>query len=218
MSLIFEALKKLEREKARQASPIVTAGEAPWAPPSSRVPGWMLIGAAVALLVLGVGLGSWLRVRPATETIPRGEAADALEAPPAGLREAPAHSTALPPPPAAPRPVRPDARRETRSVAAPPRPRPAAATTPPSAATTPRSVAKAPAAEPIETRPDPAAVGGTSGEPRLQAISERNGKSIALINDRVLFEGETAGDVRVIRIGPSEVEVEWKGRRRTLTF
>jgi hypothetical protein len=52
----------------------------------------------------------------------------------------------------------------------------------------------------------------------LHAISEQDGVPIAVINERVVREGETWGDVRVLRIGPAEVEVEVAGARRVLRF
>jgi hypothetical protein len=62
-----------------------------------------------------------------------------------------------------------------------------------------------------ETAPPP-------GEPRLQAIAERDGRRVAMIDDRMLYEGDRSGDLLVIRIGEDEVEVEVKGQRRTLRF
>ncbi len=41
---------------------------------------------------------------------------------------------------------------------------------------------------------------------------------MALINDRLVFEGDSFDGVRVIRIGDAEVEVEVKGQRRLLRF
>jgi hypothetical protein len=56
------------------------------------------------------------------------------------------------------------------------------------------------------------------GELRLNAISRRDGRPVALINDRLVFEGDSFDDVRVIRIDDTEVEVEVKGQRRVLRF
>jgi hypothetical protein len=41
---------------------------------------------------------------------------------------------------------------------------------------------------------------------------------VALINDRLLFEGDSFDGVKVLRIGQAEVEVEVRGKRRVLTF
>ncbi|HKZ30869.1 MAG TPA: hypothetical protein VJ648_00775 [Vicinamibacteria bacterium] len=53
---------------------------------------------------------------------------------------------------------------------------------------------------------------------RLTAISRRDGRPVALINDRLVFEGDSFEGVRVIRIGEAEVEVEVRGERRVLRF
>jgi hypothetical protein len=52
----------------------------------------------------------------------------------------------------------------------------------------------------------------------LQAISERDGRPIALLSDRLVWEGDEFDGVRVVRIGEAEVEVEWKGRRSVIRF
>ncbi|MFI4942881.1 MAG: hypothetical protein ACHP85_06440, partial [Burkholderiales bacterium] len=74
-----------------------------------------------------------------------------------------------------------------------------------------------------ESRPEvvaPAAApsAAVTDELRLSAISRRDGKPVALINDRLVFEGDSFDGVRVIRIGEAEVEVEVKGQRRVLRF
>jgi hypothetical protein len=53
---------------------------------------------------------------------------------------------------------------------------------------------------------------------RLNAITTRDGRSVALIGDRLVFEGDSFEGVRVIRIGEAEVEVEVRGERRILRF
>jgi hypothetical protein len=53
---------------------------------------------------------------------------------------------------------------------------------------------------------------------RLSAISERDGRPIAVVNDRVVGEGDTVEGARVVRIAPTEVDVEVDGARRTLRF
>jgi hypothetical protein len=39
-----------------------------------------------------------------------------------------------------------------------------------------------------------------------------------MINDRLVFEGDSFEGVRVLRIGDAEVEVEVHGQRRVLRF
>jgi hypothetical protein len=41
---------------------------------------------------------------------------------------------------------------------------------------------------------------------------------VALINDRLVFEGDGFDGVRILRIGETEVEVEVRGERRVLRF
>ena len=41
---------------------------------------------------------------------------------------------------------------------------------------------------------------------------------MALINERLVFEGDSFDGVRVLRIGEAEVEVEVHGTRRVLRF
>ena len=53
---------------------------------------------------------------------------------------------------------------------------------------------------------------------RLSAISERDGRPVAVVNDRVVGEGDTVEGARVVRIAPTEVDVEVDGARRTLRF
>jgi hypothetical protein len=53
---------------------------------------------------------------------------------------------------------------------------------------------------------------------RLTAISTRDGEPIALLNDRLVREGDSFDGVRVIRIGAADVEIEVDGERRTIGF
>jgi hypothetical protein len=57
-----------------------------------------------------------------------------------------------------------------------------------------------------------------AGTLRLNAISQRDGRPVALINDRLLFEGDSFDGVKVLRIGEAEVELEVHGKRRVLRF
>jgi len=71
-----------------------------------------------------------------------------------------------------------------------------------------------PAAAGPKARPAPGAAAGL----RLVAISERDGRPVAMINDHLVFEGDSFDDVRVVRIGAAEVEIEVRGERRVLHF
>jgi hypothetical protein len=52
----------------------------------------------------------------------------------------------------------------------------------------------------------------------LQAISAQNGQPVAVLNDRLVREGDSFDGVRVLRIGADEVEIEVAGRRRIVKF
>ena len=46
----------------------------------------------------------------------------------------------------------------------------------------------------------------------------QEGGPVAVLNGRLMREGQSLDDVRVVRIGPDEVELESHGRRRILKF
>ena len=41
---------------------------------------------------------------------------------------------------------------------------------------------------------------------------------MALVNDRLVFEGDSFDGVKILHIGEAEVEVEVRGQRRVLRF
>jgi hypothetical protein len=195
VSLILEALKKLEREKERSNVPIITAGEAPWSGTRRSLPVWALGLGALGLVVLGaIGGASLLSDRSSPASRPaQAAAAPTVPAPPIAI-------PSLAPPPQASAVTAPRLReRSPEQEPVSPIPRASAATPRPPAAR-------------------PAAPVTAADEPRLQAISERDGRRIALISDQIYFEGDRIGDIRVIRIGVGEVEIEWNKARRTLKF
>ena len=53
---------------------------------------------------------------------------------------------------------------------------------------------------------------------RLSAISTQDGEPVALLNDRLVREGDAFGGVRILRIGATEIEIEVDGERRTIGF
>lgn len=83
---------------------------------------------------------------------------------------------------------------------------------PGSSAPRPRSAAAPPPASAAAPGPAPARV------LLLNAISEQGGVPIAVVNDRVVREGDRFDGIRVLRIGATEVEVEVDGARRILRF
>jgi hypothetical protein len=52
----------------------------------------------------------------------------------------------------------------------------------------------------------------------LQAIGQRDGRPVALLNDRLVREGDSFDGALVVRIGAAEVEVEVAGRRTVIRF
>jgi hypothetical protein len=70
---------------------------------------------------------------------------------------------------------------------------------------------RAPAAP---TRPTPAAARAFT----LTAISQQDGRPVAILNDRLVREGDMFDGVRIVRIGEAEVEIEVEGRRSVVSF
>ena len=177
MSLVLEALKKLDREKGRDERGFVVMAAAPWPSRAARRwPAWAALGVATAGAIVAV-----LALRTSSA------------------------------PPAAPvAPAAPAARSEAAPViAATPPPAASVATTAAPRSTPPRAAAKR-AAEPTPIPADPG--------PRLQAISERDGQPIAMINDHLVRVGDELEGMRVLAIRVDEVDIEVRGRRTTLRF
>jgi hypothetical protein len=190
VSLILEALRKLEKEKATADRGFVVLGAASWPAPAARR--WPL-AAGAALLILAAA-GAWWMV----ERRPAGTNAVAASPTPAAVRAAPPVSVAsglpaapVPPPALRKRPVRASVERRAAVVPSPAEP-PVPVSTPPAG----------PAPRPVS----------------LQAITARDGRPMALVNDRLMGEGDEIEGIRVLAIRADEVDVEVDGRRRTLRF
>ena len=180
MSLILDALKKLEHEKNAREPGVLVVGSVPWG--ERRHYRWPLALAAAALVALAIGGSWWLRSSP-----------HPAAATPASVSPAPTSS--------------PD-------VAASP-------TAPPRATLAPSSTGPAPPARRVAVPPPAAAAAEARPAPvdlRLNAITSRDGRPVALVNDRLVFEGDSFDGVRIVRIGEAEVEVEVRGQRRVLRF
>jgi hypothetical protein len=185
MSLILDALKKLEREKQTTPRGFLVVAPGAWAGRgrgASLVAGALLVG-----LVLGaVSIAAYGRMTQA--------------AMPAPLASGPAPAAATPVHTPAPLVTAPSPRaRVARS--APPTTLPAVV-----AGTLTSPPTEAPAASPVPEGP------------RLQAISEQDGHPVAVIDERIMREGDELGGVKVVRIGAAEVEIEHQGKRRILRF
>ena len=199
MSLILDALKKLERDKGAREPNVLVVGSVPWGTRArSRLP---LVSAGIAAVVVAlVAVALWPRTR-----VPR-PAATPLSTPAASALP----SAAAGAPTAAPQPA----------LAAP------SASTAPAArrSSVPSAGPATPMAKPPEETESPGDAGTArralpgSEELRLTAISERDGRPVALINDRLVFEGDGFEGVKVLRIRATEVEVEVRGVKRVLRF
>lgn len=201
MSLILDALRKVEREKDAREPGVLVVGSVPWgARTRSRRP--LLLALAGVALVALLAFVLWRPSRPPATGAPTAPGAT----PTAVALPAPAHS--------------PTAAVAARLAA--PRPAP----TPPAARREPVPAGLAPVDAPAASRPEgegaaiPTVPAGPSptGALRLNAISRRDGRPVALINERLVFEGDSFDGIKVLRIDEAEVEVEIRGQRRVLRF
>ncbi len=196
MSLILEALRKLEAEKQAPERGFLVVAAPSWPDSGKRTWPW-LVAAALLLGGLAIGGALWLRPRDVARLPePRPVPAAVLATAPAAAPVA-----AVTPPAASPEPLRerapaPARGEEVRVVA-------------PVTIPGPRGIASAPSSP--ATAPSPPAL-------VLEAISERDGRPIALVSDHLVREGDAFDGVTIVRIGEAEVEVEWRGQRRILHF
>jgi hypothetical protein len=187
VSLILEALKKVERERATpEQRGFLVLGPTAWASSRSNL-AWVL-GMIAAAAVAGGAV--YVLTRP-----PAGAAFVAPRAAPR-VAEGPAQAPLADPtdvPPAA-------------NDWQPPPPTYTPTTPPAANGPTPENAGAAPE----RTPPGPVLL--------LHAISEQDGTPVAVVNERVVREGDSFDGVRILRIGAAEVEVEVAGTRRTLRF
>jgi len=186
VSLILEALKKLDREKGTPDRGFLVLAHLQ-RPLQGKGRAWVLIVAAVGLAAAAVSGAAWWRGR-AAPTAP-------TESGPSVDRAAPATASALP----------------TTAWTTPIGPAPRSAAEPaPSAAASPAVV------DPPE--PTPSLKADIPTDLRLNAISRQDGRPVAILNDRLVREGDSFEGIRVLRIGEAEVEVEIAGVRRVIGF
>jgi hypothetical protein len=212
VSLILEALRKLEREKRSSEPGFLVLGPTSWAGGTRGRGAMLALITGLALLATALGVVAW---RNASRLAP----ADRMAAATPAVRQASPVATAdssIPPASAvAPQPI---------PVATPiPLPTTAAAPSDVRAEATGRASvpplgprASQPAIQAVSEPPVPPAA-----EPprfRLQAISVRDGKPVAVLNDRLVYEGESYDGIKVVRIGAAEVELEIDGRRQVIGF
>lgn len=225
MSLVLEALKKLDREKGREERGFVVMAAAPWpARAAARWPMWAALGMASAAVIVFLVLRAERPVSPlpAAPGVARAAGAPGVPAGSVAMavpQSAPAAATARAGAPAIDGRGAAAARRAlTVAAPAPDVPAPAA----------PGSVLQpfhppAVAAPSTVTPPAVAASAGTPAPPpdpvlRLQAISTRDGQPIAIVNDHLVRVGDEFDGVRILAIRGTEVDVDVHGRRTTLRF
>jgi hypothetical protein len=191
VSLILDALRKLEREKRSPQRGFVVVGSARPRPAISGA----FVGAVLAAVVL-VPLTWWLASRSTRPAGPTPSVVPAASAAPAPITREPEvlmpAFTSTPPPP-----LRSLVTVSGTSAAA-------------VGASGSRERASTPRAPTPSASPSPAFV--------LQAITQRDGRPLALISDRLVREGDSLDGARVVHIGESEVELELAGRRLVITF
>jgi hypothetical protein len=176
VSLILEALKKLEREKGVPERGFLVLAHLPWA--RSGKAGARAAGLVALVLALAAAAFLLWRFRPAA---------------PRAVGPTPTPTLAALPP----------------RVGVPALPSPTVALSAPAAtAPTPSSVHALPPPRPPEA----------AAEFRLNAITVQDGHPVAVLNDRIVREGDSFEGVRVLRIGETEVEIEVKGERRVIRF
>lgn len=209
MSLILEALKKLEREKRSSEPGFLVLGPTSWPSAVSGARRAAVALGGLAILATALGLLAWR---------------NAARLPPA---RTPAATT---PSPAAPSDmtVRMQASSSIHIAAASPAPE-AKPAVPKSPATEPMGSGRPEDTAKVETVREPApplarapqsAQSPEAPRPRfrLQAISRRDGRPVAVLNDRLVYEGESFDGVSVVRIGEAEIELEVDGRRVVIGF
>ncbi|HET7295328.1 MAG TPA: hypothetical protein VFM88_23115 [Vicinamibacteria bacterium] len=195
MSLILEALRKLEREKPAPERGVVVMTAAALGERPRRGPWlWLSLGLAAGVAAAAAVL-EWRRppapvaASPSPASVAAPTHASVPSPPVASLSPAPPLASAFVPAPASTLGAAP--------AIAPPPPAPPLV-----------------AATPVAPSPSPAATPGLV----LQAITVQDGRPVALISDRLLREGDEIEGVRIVRIGEAEVEIERGGERSFLRF
>jgi hypothetical protein len=185
MSLILDALKKLDRDKRSKAPDgVLLLTPAPW--PAARSSQTLL---AVALIVSGLALLAtaafvfWNRAQSAPRDTPVSKVGATTSSP----------SLQTSPLPEAPPSSRIDV-----------------------------PIAAAPRVSAVDRRPTPLAspvsIKRTPARFRLNAIGVHKGQPVAVLNDRLVREGDRFDGITVIRIGDTDVEIEADGNRVKVTF
>ena len=216
MSFILDALKKLEREKQTREPDVVMVGPVPWGGADRNRARRALVVSVVALAMIAGGTVWWLASGSGSSPAPASGTAGggAASAPPRsspGTASRAAAETQEPSPtitPSAPAPRRLDLPvAETMASGV-------------QELTDPEGSSRATTGTPVIAEDESTAVSTEHQETEfhLSAISKRDGEPIALLNDRLVREGDAFDGVRILRIGTTEIEIEVDGERRTIGF
>ena len=201
MSLIFEALKKLDREKQAPERGFLVVGASGWA--AGRRARVLPIAAALAAAgVLGFLAAQWAQ-RPKAETTSAPVATSRPAA--AGAAPASAAPASVPPQAAPPATYLPPA------MPAVSRPAPLAV----AQGTAEHAQARAAEAVPAAGEPAPAAVEPTYV---LQAVTQQDGQPVAIVNGQLVRVGDTVEGAQVLRIDAQLIELQKDGRRIVVSF
>lgn len=229
MSFILDALKKLEREKQAREPGVVVVGPVPWGGADRGGGRRKLVLSGVALAAIVGSTGWWLAsgsrfdagAKPLPTSSTKAGPKAAPEAAPVAATPTPQASPVHREPSTAPR----------RAAATAPAPRrlpglPGNENVAPRAGAPEPTVSEESAPPPAETAvvvedvppASPVAEDPAGVEFRLSAISTRDGEPVAILNDRLVREGDAFDRIRILRIGPTEIEIEVDGERRTIGF
>lgn len=222
MSLILEALRKLERDRHTHERGFLVLAQPAWTPTGERA--WTRGPALLGVAALAGGAVAAALLWPArTQPAPVPATAALPASAPVTLSAATVAPDARPlPAPAEPAPrarvAWPEDRAPAPQTAAPavtvtPRERPHAEA-PAAEADVPVADAEEPAAEASEA-PEAATV---TGPLRLEAIAQRDGQPVAIVSGQMVRVGDRIGAGTVVRIGTIDVEIETDGRRQILRF
>jgi hypothetical protein len=91
---------------------------------------------------------------------------------------------------------------------------------PPSTAADAVSATEEPMDDTTDVTPeaDPAPAAAPAAALRLEAISQRDGQPVAVVNGQLVRVGDQIGAATIVRIGVAEIEIETDGLRRVLRF
>ncbi len=200
MSVIFDALNKLDREKRAPKTGMLIVGAGSIVERRGGVSAPLLGVSSVALVLLGAAAWWWTR--------------DVVE-------PVPAPAAAVTHPPATAHPA--TGTRSARTPAGPTVMADDLAVVP--VATLPATAARG--TEGADLDPDPAPPPGDDPEPaqptepaqlRLEAITMRDDGPVAIVSGRIVREGDVFDGIAVVRIGATEIELLIQAEARTLVF